>query len=129
MKIDRRDIPSEHEEADPIIAQMAILACIKGDVGLIVSEDTDIFAITLDFYVTSNANKKGYMKYPKGHDLSDDRTVIDIKDTAEKHQELSKYILQLHALTGADCIPALFKIGKKRALNTLTCFKGGFFQP
>ena len=66
------------------------------------------------------------MKSPKGHDLSDDRTVIDIKDTAEKHQELSKYILQLHALTGADCIPALFKVGKKRALNTLTCFKGGF---
>ena len=70
-----------------------------------------------------------YMKSLKGHDLSDDRTVIDIKDTAEKHQELSKYILQLHALTGADCIPALFKVGKKRALNTLTCFKGGFFNP
>ena len=56
------------------------------------------------------------MKSPKGHDLSDDRTVIDIKDTAVKHQELSKYILQLHALTGADCIPALFKVGKKREL-------------
>ena len=55
------------------------------------------------------------MKSPKGHDLSDDRTVIDIKDTAEKHQELSKYILQLHALTGADCIPALFKVGKKES--------------
>ena len=69
------------------------------------------------------------MKSPKCHDLSDDRTVIDIKDTAEKHQELSKYILQLHALTGADCIPDLFKIGKKRALNTLICFKSGFFNP
>ena len=30
VKIDRRDIPSEHEEADPIIAQRAILACIQG---------------------------------------------------------------------------------------------------
>ena len=59
------------------------------------------------------------MKSLKGHDISDDRTVIDIKDTAEKHQELSKYILQLHALTGADCIPALFKVDKKRALNSL----------
>ena len=42
VKIDRRDITSEHEEEDPIIAQMAILACIKGDVVLIVSEDTDV---------------------------------------------------------------------------------------
>ena len=49
----RRDITTEHEEADPIIGQMAILACIKGDVVLIVSEDTDVFAITLHFYVTS----------------------------------------------------------------------------
>ena len=53
VKIDRRDIPSEHEEVDPIIAEMAILACIKRDVVLIVSEDTDAFAITLHFYVTS----------------------------------------------------------------------------
>ena len=58
VKIDRRDIPSEHEEADPIIAQMAILACIKGDVVLIVSEDTDVFAITLHFYVTSEYQQK-----------------------------------------------------------------------
>ena len=58
VKIDRRDIPSEHEEADPIIAQMAILACIKGDVVLIVSEDTDVFAITLHFYVTSECQQK-----------------------------------------------------------------------
>ena len=56
-----------------------------------------------------------YMKSPKGHDLANDRTVIDIKNTAEKHQELSKYILQLHALTGAGCIPALFKVGKKES--------------
>ena len=40
--------------------------------------------------------------------------------SGKKHQELSKYKLQLHALTGADCISALFKVGKKRALNTLT---------
>ena len=52
VKIDRKDIPSEHEEADPIIAQMAILACLKGEVVLIVSEDTDVFAMVLHFYVT-----------------------------------------------------------------------------
>ena len=46
------------KEADPIIAQMAILACIKGDVVLIVSEDTDVFAITLHLYVTSECHQK-----------------------------------------------------------------------
>ena len=66
MKIDRRDIPSEHEEADPIIAQMAILACIKGDVVLIVSEDTDVFAIILHFYVTSECQQKMYNEISLG---------------------------------------------------------------
>ena len=128
VKIDRKDIPSEHEEADPIIAQMAILACLKGEVVLIVSEDTDVFAMVLHFYVTEECKQLMYMKSPKGRtaDLSnlEDRTVIDIKETAAKHYELAIYILQIHALTGIDCIPALFRIRKKRALNTLTCFKG-----
>ena len=83
VNIDRRDIPSEHEEADPIIDQMAILACIKGDAVLIVLEDTDVFAITLHFCVIPECQQKMYMKSPKDHDLSDDRTVIDIKDTAK----------------------------------------------
>ena len=42
--------------------------------------------------------------------------------TAKKHNELAKHILRVHALTGGDNIPALSGIGKKRALNTLTCF-------
>ena len=69
------------------------------------------------------------MKSPKGHDLSDDRTVIDIKDTAEKHQELSKYILKLHALTGAKCIPALFKIRKKESSKYPYLLQRRIFQP
>ena len=67
------------------------------------------------------------MKSPKNRtaDLSnlEDCTVIDIKETTAKHYELAIYILQIHALTGGDGIPALFRIGKKRVLNTLTCFK------
>ena len=126
VRIDRKDIRCEHEEADPIIAQMAILASLNNESVLTITEDTDVFSIVLHFYVTHECKHPMYMKSPKSHmsvkNTYEDCTVIDIKETAKKHHEIAKYILQIHALTGADCIPALFRIGKKRALNTLTCF-------
>ena len=120
-RVDRKDIRCEHEEADPIIAQMAILASLEKKSVMNVTEDTDVFALLLHFYVTNDCKEPMYMKSPKS-DKSDDRTVIDIRLTAKKHNELAKHILRVHALTGGDNIPALSGIGKKRALNTLTCF-------
>ena len=52
----------------------------------------------------------------------EDRTLIDIKQSACEHTSLSKHILQIYALTGADTVAAVFKFGKKRALNTLMSF-------
>ena len=70
--------------------------------------------------------------------LDTTRAFIDIKATATKHPVLARYVLQFHGLTGDDQIPALFNVGKKKALNTLTCYtnespkgksKTGFFNP
>ena len=79
-RVDRKDIRCEHEEADPIIAQMAILASLEKKSVMNVTEDTDVFALLLYFYVTNDCKEPMamYMKSPKS-DKSDDRTVIDIR--------------------------------------------------
>ena len=128
VRIDRRDIKAEHEEADLIITQQAILSSVQNKKVVVVSEDTDVFAMLLHFYKINECSESMYMASPKNRssknqELSGERHVIDIKDTAEKHAELSKFILQVHALTGADTVPALYRIGKKKALNALSCFQ------
>ena len=65
VRIDRTDIRCEHEEADPIIAQMAILASLDNKSVRNVTEDTDVFAILLHFYVTHECKDSMYMKSPK----------------------------------------------------------------
>ena len=78
-----------------------------------------MFVLPLHFYVAHKCTANMYMSSPKNQK---ECTVIDVKKTAKRHESLSQYILQVHALTGADTIAAHFRIGKKRALNTLTSF-------
>lgn len=119
IRIDRADIKACHEEADLLIAQQAILASENNQTVSVISDDTDVFVLLLHFYVAHKCTANMYMSSPKNQA---ERTVIDIKKTAKRHESLSQYILQVHALTGADTIAAHFRIGKKRALNTLTSF-------
>ena len=42
VRIDRRDIKAEHEEADLIITQQAILSSVQNKKVVVVSKDTDV---------------------------------------------------------------------------------------
>ena len=47
------------------------------------------------------------------------RTVININETAKKHAQIGPSILPAHALSGCECVPQLFGIGKTKVVNTL----------
>ena len=130
----RVDVKSCLEEADLIIGQQAILASENNKTVSVISDDTDVFVLLLHFYVAHKCTANMYMSSPKNRSAKDmdlsspqltnqeERPVIDMKMTAKRHESLLQNNLQLHALTGADTIAAHFRIGKKRALNTLTSF-------
>ena len=52
VKTELRDLTSSHEEADPIIVQHAIRCCQNNDCVKVISDDTDVFALLLYFYVS-----------------------------------------------------------------------------
>lgn len=114
VKTERRDLTSSHEEADSIIVQHAIAHCQSHECVRVISDDTDVFALLLYFYVSQRCTSALYMSSPQVG-----RAVVDVKATAEKHPCASKFILQLHALTGSDTVAATYGIGKKRALKAL----------
>ena len=49
-----------------------------------------------------------------------DRSVIDIKATAQQHQDIAKQLLAGHALTRCDTVSYMFGIGKLTMLKTLS---------
>ena len=47
--VEREDLASSHEEADPIIIQHATSRCMQGEKVRVVSDDTDVFLLLLYF--------------------------------------------------------------------------------
>ena len=65
VRIDRVDVKACHEEADLIIAQQAILASKNNKTVSVISDDTDVFVLPLNFFVAHNCTANMYMSSPK----------------------------------------------------------------
>ena len=59
--IERTDLTSSHEEADPIIVQHTISRCMQGENVRVISDDTDVFLLLLHFYVAHKCTSALYM--------------------------------------------------------------------
>lgn len=116
-RLERTDLSSRHEEADPIIVQHAISRCIQGEKVRVISADTDVFILLLNFYVSHKCTSALYMSSPVA-----DRSIVDLRATAQKNKDMAKAILVMHALTGTDTVAATYNMGKKVALKALQTF-------
>ena len=114
VRVEREDLASSHEEADPIIIQHAISRCMEGEKVRVVSDDTDVFLLLLHFYVSKECTSDLYICSPVAG-----RSIVDLKATAQKNKDMTKAILVMHALTGTDTVAATYNVGKKLALKTL----------
>ena len=105
VRINRHDIPAKHEEADLIIVQQAIMETKSNKTVSVISDDTDVFVLLLHFYVSNNCTEHMYMSSPRHKSIKvldlpspqlsnqEERTIIDIKQIAQKHSNLSEHIL------------------------------------
>ena len=108
-KIPRLDIDTTQEESDLIITQQAIhLAKEDGESRVcVLCDDTDVFALLVYFFSREQHQSSMTMESP-----IHDRSCIDIKETARKHDAIISAILPLHALTGCDSVAATYGLGK-----------------
>lgn len=112
---ERRDMRTEHEEADNIIIQQA--SSIQAENILVRCDDTDVFVLLLHFMYIGQIKSKIKMISPqKGRD------VIDMSATLDKHIDIVPYLLLTHAITGCDTVAAYSGISKNKALKIL-CLK------
>ena len=89
-----------HEEADNIIAQQMVARAKESSEGILVlSDDTDIFALLLHHYLEQNVSNKMVMESPV-----QDRSAIDITATIDRNKTIVPNFLGAHALTGTDTI-------------------------
>jgi hypothetical protein len=109
----RLDLISMQEEADVIITQQAIKLAQENPAAhvRVVCDDTDVFALLMYFYKQEKLSSCITMQSPiKG------RSCIDIKESAQKHTQITPQILALHALSGCDTVAATYGIGKAKAI-------------
>ena len=115
---EKLDLETFHEEADVItVQQMARLAQSGVRSISVVSDDTDVFVPLMhcyaDLHLTCNLTMKA---------TGNDRTVIDIAETAKEHSGMIvANLLAMHCLSGCDTVAVvqLFEIGKGSGLKTL----------
>lgn len=114
--IRRCDMKTTHEEADVIIIHQ--LLQVASDSGIthikVICDDTDVFILLIHFYIQKDLSLNVTMESPCAG-----RTVIDIKNTAQKHQNLVKYLPAAHALTGCDTVSYMYGVGKSTMLKVL----------
>ncbi len=122
VKIDRHDLCSTHEEADILITQHAISSSLSGKSVRVVCDDTDVFVLLVHFY---NSKCKGSNAAPMVMSSPvKERTVVDIRATAEAHSDIADDLLAMHGLSGADTVASLHGIGKTTVAKISK--KGGF---
>ena len=115
--IQREYLETNHEEADVIIVHHLVrIASGASDDSYIkvVCDDTDVFVLLIHFYLEKEITMNVSMESPCAG-----RTIIDIRQTALKHNHITTYLLAVHALTGCDTVSYLFGIGKATALKVL----------
>ena len=113
--IERRDLYTNHEEADSIIVQQAFMAASEGASGVtVVADDTDVWTLLLHHYLEQNLNIPIIMQSP-----IQGRSVIDIKATTVQYVDIIPNLLAGHALSGCDTVAGYFGIGKKKMFTTI----------
>ena len=115
--LQRLDLETHHEEADVIIIHhlIRIVQNANGDLHIkVICDDTDVFILLIHFYVEEQMTVNVSMESPRSG-----RAIVDIHQTAKKHEGIAKYLPAVHALTGCDTVSYLFGIGKATALKVL----------
>lgn len=110
--IRRQDMRITHEEADTLIVQQ--VASVQSQKALVVADDTDIFVLLLHFCYHGDINSQVMMVSP-----IQDRTLIDITATVNKHKMIMPELLAVHGLSGCDTVAPCYGIGKGVALKVL----------
>ena len=78
VKIHREDLRTNHEEADNILAHQMVVVATEENKGVsVISDDTDVFALLLHYYVEQKLTGLVIMESPVK-----DRVTIDIRATA-----------------------------------------------
>ena len=76
------------------------------------SADTDVFVLLCSFYKSLNwSQSEVYMA-----SFGESKSIISISKTVEEQPIISS-LIGVHALSGCDSVPALFGIGKTKALG------------
>ena len=91
--IERTDLTSSHEEADPIIVQHAISRCMQGDNVRVISDDTDVFLLLLHFYVAHKCTSALYMSSPVVRDnvVADSSTSVESATDNDEDGEANQW--------------------------------------
>ena len=76
-----------------------------------VSDDTDVFALLVYFYLMKGVRRPMVME-----SAVHGREAIDIATTVKKTEDVTPNILQLHALSGCDMVAKTYNIGKPTAI-------------
>ena len=112
--IERNDLKTTHEEADPIVvAQAMYVEKVEGKSVSVVADDTDIYALLLHHYFYLDLHVPMIMESPKK-----ERSCIDIPATVDKNKDIIPDLLAAHAATGCD-VCMHYGIGKDKMLSTL----------
>ena len=77
----------------------------------VLCQDTDVMVLLCHSYYTKQWNIGLFME-----GFKEKKNVISIKDSVKKHIEVIPQVLSLHALTGCDSVPMMYRVGKKKAL-------------
>ena len=109
----RQDLSVTHEEADVIIANHVVhIARQTPSIIHVVCDDTDVFVLLVHFYSSENLSSDIFMIPTRSA-----RSVVNIGATAKENEDIAKYLLPVHALTGCDTASTLYGIGKLKAVS------------
>ena len=98
--IERKDLTTNHEEADVILVQQAYKSALDSATKSIcvVCDDIDVFTLLVYFYHKLGLDTKVYMQA-----TSDERDVLDVSSSIINCRNIIPSVLSTHALSGCDC--------------------------
>jgi hypothetical protein len=119
MSRTRFDLESMFDEADYILPQQVDSAVREGKTSIkVISSDTDVCVLLCSIYISQGwGDAEIYIQ-----DFNDDKNIISVNKTVEKHKDLIPSLIALHAISGCDTVPMMFGIGKVKALSAVKKF-------
>ena len=92
------------------------MVCVKDEVHCVkvICDDTDVFVLLTVYVFWEGCKSKVLMEA-----FDTTKLLIDINETAEKHAEIVRSLIGVHALSGCDSVPKLYGVGKKAVIKHL----------